>query len=175
MISGGHHVWSGDDWQAYCDGLFCEKHGSSGYVRVPDRDRGDLGMEGYSIDGTATIYQCYVTEAVDVGKRYEKQRDKVTKDLGKLVANEARIGPLLGSHVMKFWVLMVPVHDSKELVMHARAKEQEIRDKTLPFLDAEFTVEFPRFRGHLSAWVERPGQGGSSAEIEAAVSRGVSP
>ena len=35
-------------------------------------------------------------------------------------------------------------------------------------------VDFPRFRGHLSAWVERPGQGGSSAQIEAAVSAGVS-
>lgn len=35
-------------------------------------------------------------------------------------------------------------------------------------------VDFPRFRGHLSAWVEGPGQGGSSAQIEAAVSTGVS-
>jgi len=35
------------------------------------------------------------------------------------------------------------------------------------------SVDFPRFRGHLSAWVERPGQGGSSAELEAAVSTGV--
>jgi hypothetical protein len=35
-------------------------------------------------------------------------------------------------------------------------------------------LDFPRFRGHLSAWVERPGQGGSSAQIEAAVSAGVS-
>ena len=34
-------------------------------------------------------------------------------------------------------------------------------------------VDFPRFRGHLSAWVERPGQGGSSAELEAAVPAGV--
>jgi len=140
VISDGHHIWSGDDWQAYCDGLFREKHGSTGYVRVPDRDRGDLGMEGYSIDGTATIYQCYAGEAVDVGKRYEKQRDKITKDLGKLVANKDRVADLLGTHIMKFWVLMVPVHDSKELVIHARAKDQEIREKDLPFLDDDFTV-----------------------------------
>ena len=40
-----------------------------------------------------------------------------------------------------------------------------------------YRVDFPRFRGHgvdhLSAWVERPGQGGSSAQIEAAVPAGV--
>jgi hypothetical protein len=35
-------------------------------------------------------------------------------------------------------------------------------------------MDFPRFRGHLSAWVERPGQGGSSAELKAAVPTGVS-
>jgi len=34
-------------------------------------------------------------------------------------------------------------------------------------------LDFPRFRGHLSAWVERPGQGGSSAELKAAVPTGV--
>ncbi len=140
MISGGHHIWSGDDWQTYCDGLFREKHGNTAYVRVPDRDRGDLGMEGYSIDGTTTIYQCYASQAIDVGKRYEHQRDKITKDLGKLVANIDRVTDLLGTHVMKFWVLMVPVHDSKELVMHARAKEHEMRTKNLPFLNDTFTV-----------------------------------
>jgi len=140
MISGEHHIWLGDEWQTYCDGLFREKHGSTGYVRVPDRDRGDLGMEGYSIDGSGTIYQCYATEATDVGKRFEKQRDKITRDLGKLVAKKDRVAKLLGSHAMTCWVLMVPVHDSKELVIHARAKEEEIRKEDLSFLADGFTV-----------------------------------
>lgn len=139
-MSGGYYIWSGDDWQTYCDGLFRERHGSTGYVRVPDRDRGDLGLEGYTIDSTQTIYQCYATEAVDVGKRYEKQRDKITKDLAKLAAKPDRVAVLLGDHVIKYWVLMVPQHDSKELVIHARAKEQEMRGLSLPFLDPDFTV-----------------------------------
>lgn len=139
-MPGSQHIWSPDDWEDYCDGLFREHHASTGYVRVPDRDRGDLGMEGYTIDGSGVIYQCYATEAVEVGQRYAKQRDKITKDLGKLVINPERVADLLGDNVMGFWVLMVPIHDSKDLIVHARAKEQEMRKRDLPFLSDDFQV-----------------------------------
>src|SRR4051812_17856470 len=117
-MPGSTHIWSPDDWEEYCNGLFRERHGPTGYVRVPDRDRGDLGMEGYSMDGTGVIYQCYATEATEVGERYAKQRDKITKDLGKLVAKAERVAALLGDNVMGFWALVVPLYDSKELVIH---------------------------------------------------------
>lgn len=139
-MPGPTHIWSPDDWEDYCDGLFHQRHGPTGYVRIPDQDRGDLGMEGYSIDGTAIIYQCYVTEAVEVGHRYEHQRDKMTKDLGKLAAKPERVAKLLGDNLMSFWALVVPRHDSKELVAHARAKEQEMRALDLPFLADDFKV-----------------------------------
>lgn len=134
------HIWSPDDWEIYCDGLFRLRHGPTGYVRVPDQDRGDLGMEGYSIDGSAIIYQCYVTEAVEVGQRYTHQRDKMTKDLGKLADKPERVAKLLGDNVMSFWALVVPVHDSKELVIHARGKEQEMRKLELSFVADNFKV-----------------------------------
>jgi hypothetical protein len=139
-MSNSRHIWPPDDWEDYCDELCRERHGSTGYVRVPDRDRGDLGLEGYSIDGSAVIYQCYATDEVDVGKRYEKQRDKMTKDLGKLVRNADRVAELLGNNVMKYWALLVPVHDSKDLIAHARGKEQEMRARELPFLADDFKV-----------------------------------
>ena len=41
----------GDEWQEYCEQLFALKHPGS-YARMPDEDRGDLGIEGYSTDGT---------------------------------------------------------------------------------------------------------------------------
>lgn len=139
-MPGSTHIWSPDDWEDYCNQLFRERHGTTGYVRVPDRDRGDLGMEGYSIDGTGLIYQCYVTEATDVGVRYAKQRDKITKDLGKLVAKPDRISALLGDTVIRFWALVVPLYDSRDLIAHARAKEREMRTLGLPFLAEDFKV-----------------------------------
>jgi len=36
----------------------------------------------------------------------------------------------------------------------------------LNILVGDNEMDFPRFRRRLSAWVERPGQGGSSAEIQ---------
>ena len=92
------------------------------------------------MDGTGVIYQCYVTEATRVGERYVKQRDKTTKDLGKLVAKSDRVASLLGDNVMGFWALVVPICDSKELIIFARAKEQEIRSLSLPFLADAFRI-----------------------------------
>jgi hypothetical protein len=152
------HGWSGDDWQEWCDLLFHARHAPAGYVRVPDKDRGDLGIEGYSVDGTGCMYQCYATEAVDVPTRYEKQRDKITIDLGKLKINTSGFARLLGAHRMSHWVLVVPLHDSKELVFHARSKEAQIRELKLPYLEADFTViiqtdrqDFARERAQLDA------------------------
>src|SRR4051794_12412657 len=106
------HTWSGDDWQAYCELLFQKRHEPAGYVRVPDKDRGDLGVEGYTIDGSGCIYQCYASEAVDVRGLYEAQRDKITRDLGKLVKNRVGVANLFGTHMMRIWILVVPWYDS---------------------------------------------------------------
>lgn len=134
------HEWSGDDWQDWCDLLFHARHAPAGYIRVPDNDRGDLGIEGYSVDGTGCMYQCYATEAVDVRTRYTKQRDKITTDLKKLQARAEAFKKLLGDHKMCRWILVVPLSDSKDLVAHARAKEAEVRALGLSFLDPEFTI-----------------------------------
>lgn len=133
-------VWSGDDWQDYCDLLFQERHAPAGYQRVPDRHCGDLGLEGYTIDGTGCGYQCFATEHTEVGARYEAQRDKITTELTKMVRKQADIALLLGAHVLSRWILVVPIHDSKELVVHARKKEQELRGKKLPFLTDDFVI-----------------------------------
>jgi hypothetical protein len=145
------HEWSGDDWQEWCDLLFQARHAPAGYVRVPDIDRGDLGVEGYSVDGTGCMYQCYAGTATDLRKRYEDQRDKITTDLRKLVSNETRMALLLGIHRMRSWILVVPLHDSKELVFHARKKEDEMRGHALPFLDAHFTVVIQTDRQNFAA------------------------
>jgi hypothetical protein len=133
-------MWSGDDWEDYCELLCSERHAPAGYQRVPDTDRGDLGLEGFSVDGHGCGYQCYATKARDVKARYEAQRDKMTTDLSKLSRNASRVGKLLGTHKLHRWIFLVPVHDSKELVMHARAKEAELRGLSLDFLAEEFAV-----------------------------------
>lgn len=132
--------WSGDDWQDHCELLFRELHGAGNFQTVPDTDRGDLGMDGFSVDDLGHCYQCYATEATDVGARYEAQRDKMTGDLRKLQRNAARIQNLLDPVAIRRWIFMVPVHDSKELIAHARKKEKEIKKAGLPFIADDFRV-----------------------------------
>ncbi|MFT3864078.1 MAG: hypothetical protein QM729_07390 [Solirubrobacterales bacterium] len=120
--------------------MFRELHGAGNFQRVPDTDRGDLGMDGFSVDDLGHCYQCYATEATDVGARYEKQRDKITGDLRKLRRNATRIEELLGPVALHRWIFMVPLHDSKELIAHARKKEAEIKEAGLPFIADDFRV-----------------------------------
>jgi hypothetical protein len=133
-------TWSPDDWQAHCDLLCNERHAPGGYQRVPDTDRGDLGLEGFSVDGEGCGYQCYSTQKTEVGARYVAQRDKMTADLGKLVVNAKRLEKMIGAHPLRRWIFLVPVHDSKELILHARKKEAELRMAGLPFLAEDFAV-----------------------------------
>ena len=87
-------AWSGDDWQEFCMLLLRERYSHHQFQEMPDKDKGDLGIEAFSLDGCA--YQCYAPEqAVTVTERYERQRDKLTKDLGKLKKNEAKLKRVL--------------------------------------------------------------------------------
>ena len=133
-------VWEGEDWQDYCDALFGQRHAPAGYQRVPDKHAGDLGLEGFSVDGTGCGYQCFASQAEGVRARYESQRDKMTADLRKLGAYRDRLEKLLGEHRIQKWIFVVPVHDSKQLVAHARTKEVELRGNGLPFLADNFTI-----------------------------------
>ena len=135
-----HVEWSGDDWQSYSELLFQERHAPAGYQRVPDTHGGDLGLEGYSVDGNGCGYQCYATEKTDVQERYEAQRDKMTADLRKMVRRKDEVAALLGDFHLHRWIFMVPIHDSKELVGHARKKEEEIRVAGLPFVADDFAI-----------------------------------
>ena len=132
--------WSGDDWQDHCELLFRERHGAGNFQTVPDTDRGDLGMDGFSVDDLGHCYQCYATEATDVGARYKAQRDKMTGDVRKLRRNADRIQELLGPVLIHRWIFVVPLHDSKELIAHARTKEREIKEAELPFIADDFRI-----------------------------------
>jgi hypothetical protein len=133
-------AWSGDDWQDHCEHLFREHHGAGNFQAVPDTDRGDLGLDGFSLDERGHCYQCFATEKTEVGARYEAQRDKMTGDLRKLSRNELRIQGLLGEQQIRRWVFMVPTHDSKDLIAHARRKEAEIKKQGLSFVASDFRI-----------------------------------
>lgn len=139
MLSDTHKGWTGTSWQEWIERLLRLKYGHARYQSVPDAHKGDLGIEGYSLDGCA--YQCYAGK-LDVGikERYEAQRNKLTEDLAKLIKNKDVLLKVLGDLKIGTYVFAVPKHDSKELNIHAQSKTDEYRKNDLPFLAKDFKV-----------------------------------
>jgi hypothetical protein len=109
------------------------------YQRVPDNLRGDLGIEGFSRDGCA--YQCYVAETgLTATQLYERQRDKITVDLGKLLRNALRLQAILGGLRIGRWVFLVPKFEGHELLRHGADKSAEIRGHGLNCITDDFQV-----------------------------------
>lgn len=130
---------SGDEWQAWVDKLLQRHYGPGGYQKVPDQDRGDAGIEGFTSDGVA--YQAYgPVEPLTTAERYEKHRTKITTDINKFMKNAVLLSSIFGNIKICKWVLLVPYFDSKEIVRHAANKTQEVLDAGLPYVTRDFRV-----------------------------------
>ena len=130
----------GNDWQDWANQLLTVHYGPTEYSRVPDKQKGDGGLEGFTLtDGH--VYQAYgCEEPISLKDRFEKQRNKMTRDLKKFVENQALLEKLFGETKIKKWVLFVPVYDSKDLIAHAAKKTKEIKAFGLPYVDTQFNV-----------------------------------
>lgn len=119
--------------------LLAEHHGPSNYQRIPARDRGDLGLEGFSLDGT--VYQCYVADnPLTVGSLHESQQNKIRTDLRKLCENQTRLLKLLGAGFVRRWILVVPRYESVRTVEYCRKRAAEVRALQLPHIAEDFEI-----------------------------------
>lgn len=137
----GFEQLSGDEWQDLCLRVLHEHHSGAELVEVPDDDRGDAGLEAFSLTGC--VYQCYAPEGepLSTGVRYEKQRDKMTDDVRKFIVNADKIKNLLPPDLkISYWVLLVPYINSRKLVEHAATKTGEIRAAGLSYAATDIVV-----------------------------------
>lgn len=69
---------SGEEWQDWANKLLTCHYGPTEYQRVPDNDRGDAGIEGFTLSN-GHAYQAYgCEEPLSTSERHAKQRDKMT-------------------------------------------------------------------------------------------------
>ena len=101
---------------------------------------GDFGLEGFTLT-SGWGFQCYCPDKHYERKElYEKQRDKITEDLGKLKKFQTELQQRLGATKIGHWVFVTPEFDKNDLIAHARKKETEVRKWNLPFLADDFCV-----------------------------------
>lgn len=131
---------SGEQWQSWANQLLMAHYGPGEYQPVPDKDRGDAGIEGFSLSGHA--YQAYGPEDEPLAtyERYERHRTKLTTDIKKFIDNRVVLGQLFGKIQISRWILLVPLCDSKEIIKHANKKTQEVHDAKLPYTTKDFRV-----------------------------------
>lgn len=135
-----NEYWDGKDWEEFVFRLLQDMHGPENIQPVPAKHKGDCGID-YICVNKSIVYQCYACEEpVDVATRAEKQRDKITTDIGKLCDPSKGAASVLGARKVKRWILVVPNHDSRDVVAHANKKTEEVRMKGLAHIDAEFQI-----------------------------------
>lgn len=128
-------IWDSKEWEHHVNDLLRIRYGDADYIPIPDGHNGDAGIEGYCTEGNA--FQSYCPdEACPVKELYEKQRDKITTDVAKFLKDkDGYLKSILQNIKIKRWILVVPRHISKFLVMHASNKETEVIKANLTYVD----------------------------------------
>lgn len=116
--------FDGNSWENTCQICFKQKYGDE--YREMKASPGDFGIEGFTSSGK--VFQCYSPdENYDPKELFEKQRDKITKDLKKLIDYETELKKYLGDIKIKQWIFVTPKIGTHELVRHCTAKTAEYR------------------------------------------------
>lgn len=132
--------WDGDEWEAHIGRLLHDRHGATNVQKVPARHRGDGGLDYYCLS-EAVVYQCYaVQEPVDVATRADRQKAKITTDVGKICKADGAASIIFKSKPIARWILAVPRHDSQEVNQHASKKALEIRQRGLAHISPDFEI-----------------------------------
>ena len=138
-MPGDPRPWNPKDWEHRIQLLLKRRYPPGQYQHVPDTVRGDLGIEGFALDGTA--YQCYAAqECVTASELLTKQKNKMTADIGKFKSNGAKLAELLGTLKISVWNFLVPYWNDKDLINHATKKAQELAALDLSHVASQFRI-----------------------------------
>lgn len=138
MIKTTYGSFDGNSWEEFCQVCLKLKYESEGYQELPAW-QGDLGIEGFT--RTGKVFQCYCPdEDYEPQVLYEKQRDKITTDLGKLRKNELELKKYLNDILIQQWIFLTPMYKNKELVKHCHTKASDFKNMNLDILSNDFDV-----------------------------------
>ena len=84
---------NGNAWEDLCVKCYRIRYQNENYTYIPAAQGGDAGIEGFTQNGI--VHQCYCPEReYSDDELYAHQRDKLTKDIDKLLNNGERLKKL---------------------------------------------------------------------------------
>jgi hypothetical protein len=116
----------GDSWENLCDSCYRMRYQDEHYQKVQAILGGDSGIEGFT--RTGVVYQCYCPERDYKDEElYNHLRDKMTKDIGKLVkVDYAKRLKSLGINEIKEWHFVIPQYKDPRIIQHAETKRKDV-------------------------------------------------
>lgn len=138
MIKTKYGDFDGNKWEAICQVCFKHKYEKDSYQEIK-ASPGDHGIEGFTRSGDA--FQCYCPEKEYTQEELHKNiRDKITKDLNKLLKNKDKIKSKLNGTKIKRWIFVTPNYEKNQIIDHCAKKSQEYRKLNIDILDSEFDI-----------------------------------
>ena len=133
-----HGLFDGDSWEQIMQICFRLKYESEYYQPIP-ASSGDCGIEGFT--KTGKVFQCYCPDNnINSPALYEKQRDKITKDLKKLSLYQERLKLFLSGVKIKEWIFVTPENRMNDLIIHCNNKVSEVVGWDLSIIDKTFNI-----------------------------------
>ncbi|MCD8407101.1 hypothetical protein LNI98_04015 [Tenacibaculum dicentrarchi] len=141
MIKTEFGNFDGNKWESLSQLCFKNNFREEAYQEIKATP-GDFGIEGFTRMGK--VFQCYCPDEYYSSKElYEKQRDKITKDLKKLKIHEKQLKKTLGTTKIKKWYFVTPQYAKNDIVQHCSQKRDEVKSWNLSIIDNnDFEVIF---------------------------------
>lgn len=136
----------GDTWERLCQSCYRMRYADENYTEIPAVQGGDAGIEGFTKNGI--VNQCYCPERdYSENELYEHQRDKMTKDIGKLVQIKYKERLLkLGVPKIREWHFVIPFYKDSRIIEHAKLKSEEVlslkkeNPEQYDYIDDDFAI-----------------------------------
>lgn len=136
----------GNSWEELCHSCYRIRYQGQHYTEIPASYGGDAGIEGFT--QTGIVNQCYCHErGYSDNELYENQRDKMTRDINKLISNgyKKRLKSL-GVPVIKEWHFVIPYYKDSRIIQHAETKRKEVLElkskspDQFDYIDSSFII-----------------------------------
>ena len=121
------YTLDGNSWEKLCVDICRIVYKDDFFHEVPAHYKGDGGIEGFTKSDLGVVIQCYCPDDPNISYNdlYEAQRDKVTKDIKKII-DKHELLKSMGVEKINRWVFIVPEYKDRRILIHCQEKQKMI-------------------------------------------------